>query len=59
MELGKNQPEEECRMLGEILVNRDNVVDGSETYKDFMAQYIYDCKPFSKEEFSSANFLKV
>ena len=46
-------------MLGEILVNRDNVVDGSETYKDFMAQYIYDCKPFSKEEFSSANFLKV
>lgn len=35
VELGKNQPEEEYRRLGEILVNRDNVVDGSETYNDF------------------------
>jgi broad specificity phosphatase PhoE len=35
VDLGKNQPEEEYRRLGEILVNRDNVVDGSETYKDF------------------------
>lgn len=34
-ELGKNQPEEEYRKLGELLVNRDNVVGGSETYSHF------------------------
>ena len=40
LELGKNQPEEEYRRLGEILVNRDNVVEGSETYKDFKERVI-------------------
>ncbi|MEF8700827.1 MAG: histidine phosphatase family protein [Candidatus Accumulibacter sp. UW20] len=39
-ELGKNEPEEEYRMLGEILVNRDNVVDGSETYINFKGRII-------------------
>ncbi len=40
LELGKNQPEEEYRRLGEILVNRDNVVEGSETYKDFKERVV-------------------
>ncbi|MFA6273016.1 MAG: histidine phosphatase family protein [Candidatus Paceibacterota bacterium] len=40
LELGKNQPEEEYRRLGEILVNRDNVVEGSETYKNFKERVI-------------------
>lgn len=40
LELGKNQPEEEYRRLGEILVNRDNVVEGSETYKIFKERVI-------------------
>ena len=39
-ELGKNQPEEEYRRLGEILVNRDNIIDGSETYKDFKERVV-------------------
>lgn len=40
LELGKNQPEEEYRKLGEILVNRNNVVEGSETYKHFKERVI-------------------
>ena len=40
LELGKNQPEEEYRRLGEIFVNRDNVVEGSETYKHFKERVI-------------------
>ena len=40
LELGKNQPEEEYRKLGEILVNRDNVVEGSETYKNFKERVV-------------------
>ncbi|EKE11214.1 MAG: hypothetical protein ACD_15C00121G0001 [uncultured bacterium] len=34
-ELGKNQPEEEYRRLGELLINQDNVIEGSETYSHF------------------------
>ena len=40
LELSKNQPEEEYRKLGEILMNRDNVVEGSETYKHFKERVI-------------------
>src|SRR3989338_4086820 len=35
VKLGKNQPEEEYRKLGEILVNRENPVKGAETYSHF------------------------
>ena len=40
LELGKNQPEEEYRRLGEIIVNRDNVVEGSETYKNLKERVV-------------------
>ncbi|MGB2791467.1 MAG: histidine phosphatase family protein [Candidatus Moraniibacteriota bacterium] len=40
LELGKDQPEEEYRKLGEILVNRDNVIKGAETYADFRNRII-------------------
>lgn len=33
--LGKNQPEEEYRKLGELLVDRKNAVKGAETYEHF------------------------
>ena len=45
VEIGKNQPEEEYRKLGEILVNRENAVKGAETYKHFKNRII---KSFSK-----------
>ena len=45
IELGKNQPEEEYRKLGEILVNRENATKGAETYKHFKDRII---KSFSK-----------
>jgi broad specificity phosphatase PhoE len=35
LELGKDQPEEEYRKLGEVLVNKDVAYDGAETYWDF------------------------
>jgi len=35
VKLGRNQPEEEYRKLGEILVNRENSVKGAETYSHF------------------------
>ncbi len=35
LELGKDQPEEEYRRLGEVLVNKDTAYDGAETYWDF------------------------
>lgn len=34
-ELAIDQPEEEYRKLGELLVNRDNVIEGTETYEHF------------------------
>lgn len=40
VKLGKNQPEEEYRKLGEILVNRENAVEGAETYKHFKDRII-------------------
>lgn len=40
VKLGKNQPEEEYRKLGEILVNRENAVKGAETYKHFKDRII-------------------
>ena len=40
LELDKNQPEERYRKLGEILANQDNIVDGSETYKNFKERII-------------------
>ncbi len=33
--LGKNQPEEEYRQLGEIQITRDNAPAGTEAYEDF------------------------
>jgi len=33
--LAKDQPEEEYRKLGELLTNRENVVEGTETYEQF------------------------
>jgi len=35
LELGKDQPEEEYRKLGEVLVNKETAYDGAETYWDF------------------------
>ena len=35
LDLGKDQPEEEYRRLGEILVNKETAYDGAETYWDF------------------------
>ncbi len=35
LELGKDQPEEEYRKLGEVLVNKDTAYDGAETYQVF------------------------
>lgn len=40
LELGKNQPEEEYRRLGEIMVNRNTVVEGAETYKHFKERVV-------------------
>lgn len=39
-ELGKDQPEEEYRRLGEILANRGNVFEGAEAYADFKKRVI-------------------
>ncbi|HCJ45439.1 MAG: hypothetical protein COZ27_02165 [Candidatus Moranbacteria bacterium CG_4_10_14_3_um_filter_41_65] len=53
LELGKNQPEEEYRRLGEILVNRDNVVEGSETYKDFKDRIIQCFSDITHQSFGA------
>jgi broad specificity phosphatase PhoE len=53
LELGKNQPEEEYRRLGEILVNRDNAVDGSETYKDFKEHIIKSFSDITEQSFET------
>lgn len=56
LQLGKDQPEEEYRKLGEILVNRDNIIEGSETYKDFKDRVI---KCFSDITQQSYNTIAV
>lgn len=53
LELGKNQPEEEYRRLGEVLVNRDNVVEGSEVYKDFKARIIKSFSDITQQPFET------
>lgn len=53
LELGKNQPEEEYRRLGEILVNRDNMVEGSETYKDFKGRIIQSFLDITEQSFET------
>ena len=53
LELGKNQPEEEYRRLGEILVNRDNAVDGSETYNDFKGRIIKSFSDIAEQSFET------
>lgn len=35
LELAKDQPEEEYRRLGEVLVNKDTAYPGTETYQEF------------------------
>jgi len=40
VDLGINQPEEEYRKLGELLVDRDNAVEGAETYAHFKDRVI-------------------
>lgn len=53
LELGRNQPEEEYRRLGEILVNRDNAIDGSETYKDFKDRIIECFSDITQQSFET------
>jgi len=53
VELGKDQPEEEYRRLGEILVNRDNAVEGSETYKDFKERIIQSFSDITQQSFDT------
>ena len=53
LELGRNQPEEEYRRLGEIIVNRDNVVEGSETYKNFKERVIKCFFDITNQSFES------
>lgn len=53
VELGKDQPEEEYRRLGEILVNRDNAVDGSETYEDFKERVLKSFSDITKQAFGA------
>jgi broad specificity phosphatase PhoE len=40
LDLGKDQPEEEYRKLGEVLVNKDVAYNGAETYWDFRHRVI-------------------
>lgn len=40
LELGKNQPEEEYRKLGEIIADQNTAVDGVETYEHFKKRVI-------------------
>ena len=52
-ELGKDQPEEEYRKLGELLVNRDNEVDGVETYEHFKNRVIKGFSGIAKEHYAA------
>jgi broad specificity phosphatase PhoE len=53
LDLGKKCPEEEYRKLGEILVDRDNVVKGAETYKSFKSRIIKGFSQIVNAEFDS------
>ena len=39
--LGKDQPEEEYRKLGELLANRDEAIEGVESYRQFKDRIIH------------------
>ena len=38
--LGKEQPEEEYRKLGELMTNRENAMDGVESYRQFKTRIL-------------------
>ena len=51
--LGKNQPEEEYRKLGELLVNRKNAVKGAETYEHFKDRIIRCFSNITSDKFET------
>ena len=51
--LGKDQPEEEYRKLGELLVNRENTVEGAETYEHFKERIINSFSKITSEKFKT------
>ena len=53
IELGENQPEEEYRRLGEIMINRDNTIDGTETYKDFKERILQSFTEITNQSFET------
>lgn len=52
-ELGISQPEEEYRKLGELLVNRDNTVEGVETYEHFKNRIVDSFLEMLKSDYQS------
>lgn len=52
-ELGKNQPEEEYRRLGEVLSNRDIEMEGVETYLHFKNRVVRCFSKITNEDYQT------
>ncbi len=51
LELGKDQPEEEYRKLGEVLADRENTYNGSEAYQDFRTRCLRAFETISTSDY--------